>query len=219
MKNLITQWENLYGSTLLIIHDVEQESCYSIESSRDTSNFVKKVKSIAPDRSIDLILHTKGGSSTNSKIMIDALLNHTAPFRAYIPIEAYSAGTLIALAADELHMDALAHLSKIDTQMIVDRQLENSVPVGLMRSLKHLNEIHGRVANQFYNDDLQVLKAIFKKGNYDNYQQTQIINHLVDGPLSHGYPISYAEIKEMGLNVDNVIPPLIEKILNFSNQE
>lgn len=209
--SLIRRCETQQESILLIISDLKFG--YSIDSDSDTRKFVQKFRSIEPDRPIDLILHTTGGSSTNSKIMIDTLLNHKGPIRAYIPFEAYSAGTLIALTADELHIHTLAHLSKIDSQMVIDRQLENGIPVGLMRTVKKINSIHSRLAEQFYNDDLCTLAAIFKKGTYDKYQQTQIINYLVNGSTSHGYPLSFNEIKEIGLNIDNNIPSIIEEIL------
>lgn len=211
------------NTSLIVICDHENtlsSNIYKIDSDKDTTRFIRKFKDIEPTQPIDILLHTRGGSSSNSKLIIDALLNHKGRIRVYIPTVAYSAGTLIALTGDEIYMHQLAHISKIDTQMTMLSDLYSlSIPVDILRAIPHENvnhslAIHSKMAEQSANDDFKTLMTIFKKKTFTNLQKDQITKQLLLGTMSHEYPISFTEVKEIGLDVKCEIPPQAELILD-----
>jgi len=63
-----------------------------------------------------VILHTLGGYSLAAELVAAALKRIRDPRRVYVPYIAMSAGTLIALAADRIHLGKNACLGPIDTQ-------------------------------------------------------------------------------------------------------
>src|SRR6187551_3186343 len=66
---------------------------------------------------IDLVLHTPGGLVLASEQIAYALKAHRAKVTVLVPHYAMSGGTLIALAADEILMDAAAVLGPVDPQL------------------------------------------------------------------------------------------------------
>ena len=66
---------------------------------------------------IDLVLHTPGGLVLASEQIAYALRRHPAKVTVIVPHYAMSGGTLLALAADEILMDAAAVLGPVDPQL------------------------------------------------------------------------------------------------------
>jgi len=66
---------------------------------------------------IDIILHTPRGLVLAASQIASALAEHDGTVRAIIPHYAMSGGTLIALAADEIHVDPHAAVGPVDPQL------------------------------------------------------------------------------------------------------
>jgi len=69
------------------------------------------------DGTIDLILHTFGGSLDSAFKATLFLARFTKRLRVFVPRYAKSAGTLIAIGAHELYMSPFAELGPLDTQI------------------------------------------------------------------------------------------------------
>jgi Serine dehydrogenase proteinase len=69
------------------------------------------------DRSIDLVLDTLGGSLDSAFRIALFLSRFTSKLRVYVPRRAKSAGTLIAIGAEELYLTHFAELGPLDTQI------------------------------------------------------------------------------------------------------
>jgi hypothetical protein len=70
-----------------------------------------------PGRAIDLILETPGGSGETAEDIVKLLRSKYDHVGIIVPGMAKSAGTLIAMAADEILMDAMSSLGPIDAQI------------------------------------------------------------------------------------------------------
>lgn len=66
---------------------------------------------------IDLMLTTPGGDSNAARMLVEMLRGHGGEFRVIVPQFAMSAGTLIALAGEEIVMGPPSQLGPIDPQI------------------------------------------------------------------------------------------------------
>lgn len=84
----------------------------------DVQGFMEVRKDLqGPD--LDLILHTPGGEAEATASIVRYLRDKFDHIRVFVPIAAMSAGTMWALAADEIVMGAHSQLGPIDPQLFV----------------------------------------------------------------------------------------------------
>src|SRR5689334_1942749 len=107
---------------ILLIHRQESISFLGIPISRyitieDSEQILRAIRFTPPDVPIDLILHTPGGLVLATEQIARALIRHPAKVTVYVPHYAMSGGTMLALAADEIVMDANAVLGPVDPQL------------------------------------------------------------------------------------------------------
>ena len=111
------------NSTRVIFINHEVTSLYGIISQRkslndeDAQKFVDIMREVPEDQHITLVINTNGGSLKSAEVIIHSLLNHKGKTVVYIPYGCMSAGTLIALACDEIYMDKNAYCGTIDPQV------------------------------------------------------------------------------------------------------
>src|SRR6185503_7341151 len=107
---------------ITIIHRQEQIGLFGVPLVRfidiDDSEAVLRAIRLTPnDTPIDLVLHTPGGLVLAAEQIAHAVRDHPARVTVLVPHYAMSGGTLIALAADEIVMDAHAVLGPVDPQL------------------------------------------------------------------------------------------------------
>src|SRR3954452_7356651 len=84
---------------------------------QDSEEILRAIRLTPHETPIDLVLHTPGGLVLASEQIAYALKAHPAKVTVLVPHYAMSGGTLIALAADEILMDAAAVLGPVDPQL------------------------------------------------------------------------------------------------------
>lgn len=103
-----------------------------------SENMADKIYTAIPsntDKSILLILHSRGGQIEPAYLISKACKENSNKFNVAIPRKAKSAATLIALGADEIHMGTLSELGPIDPQF-------GGLPaLGLTSSLESLAKV------------------------------------------------------------------------------
>jgi hypothetical protein len=72
-----------------------------------------------PERELDLIIHSPGGSGESAEQMVNYLRARFDYIRAFVPMQAKSAGTMIALGCDEIVLGLHSELGPIDPQIPV----------------------------------------------------------------------------------------------------
>ena len=65
-------------------------------------------------KNIDLLLYTRGGDMVAPIRIVKLIRNYCKKFSVLVPFRAHSAGTLIALGADEIVMTKLGELTPVD---------------------------------------------------------------------------------------------------------
>lgn len=170
-------------------------------------NVIDVLRRAGPDAKIDVVLHTPGGISSATQQILHALLNHKGPKTAYVPYRAKSAGTMIALACDEIVMGPSAVLGPIDPQY-------SWLPA------HYLAELPSEKSADRISDEMLVLSKMAKQAmkearrfacEYVNDAHKQdgtcsLTDDLIGGGRNHDYPILPDEAKSFGLKVRTNMP-------------
>ena len=223
-RALIHAIEQERGSRLIsMIHRQEALSLLGIPLSRfidieDSEQILRAIRLTPDEMPIDLILHTPGGLVLASDQIAYALKRHEGTVTVFVPHYAMSGGTLVALAADEIFMDADAVLGPVDPQLgnfprgmwpaaSVLRALETDNPnrddetliLGDM-SRKAIAQVHATVVDllreRHGDDDAERLATILSEGRW-----------------THDYPIRFWEARELGLPVRDDVPGQIYELM------
>jgi ClpP class serine protease len=83
----------------------------------DAESVLRAIRETPAEREIEIILHSPGGLVIAAQQIAGALADHDAKVTAVVPHYAMSGATLIALAADEIVLDAHAALGPVDPQL------------------------------------------------------------------------------------------------------
>src|SRR3989440_2522806 len=107
---------------ITMIHRQEQIGLFGVPLVRfididDSEQVLRAIRMTPDERPIDLVLHTPGGLVLAAEQIAHAVRDHPARVTVLVPHYAMSGGTLIALAADEIVMDAHAVLGPVDPQL------------------------------------------------------------------------------------------------------
>jgi ClpP class serine protease len=110
------------ATVISLIHRQEQMSLLGFPVVRyididDAEGILRAIGETPRDRPIEIILHTPGGLVLAAQQIAAALADHGGPVTAVVPHYAMSGGTLIALAADEIVIDAHSVLGPVDPQL------------------------------------------------------------------------------------------------------
>ena len=91
-----------------------------IINENDTMPFVDLLHNLKPGSSVDLLLHTHGGSIDSAEKLVQMVRSKVgeSEFRIIVPESAKSAGTLMVLGADRVVMSDMSELGPIDPQMV-----------------------------------------------------------------------------------------------------
>src|SRR2546429_9828290 len=114
--------EERKSRVIAMIHRQESASFLGVPvagsiSIDDSEAVLRAIRFTPPEQPIDVILHTPGGLVLAAEQIAKALVEHKGKVTVFVPHYAMSGGTLIALAADEIVMDANAVLGPVDPQL------------------------------------------------------------------------------------------------------
>lgn len=214
---------------ILLIHRQESLSFLGIPISRyitieDSEQVLRAIRFTPPDTPIDLILHTPGGLVLATEQIARALIRHKAKVTVFVPHYAMSGGTMLALAADEIVMDANAVLGPVDPQL------------GNMAAASILNVVESKPIDKV--DDQTVMMADLSRkamGQVQRFVRTllqdevpqqkiepenidKIVDFLTTGKVTHDYPITVEEATALGLPVTVGLPDAIYNLMELYPQ-
>ncbi|NEQ19559.1 MAG: hypothetical protein F6K28_08055 [Microcoleus sp. SIO2G3] len=214
---------------ILLIHRQESISFLGIPVSRyitieDSEQILRAIRLTPPDVPIDLILHTPGGLVLATEQIARALIRHPAKVTVFVPHYAMSGGTMLALAADEIVMDANAVLGPVDPQLgnfpaasiikVVEEkpigEVDDQTLIMADLSRKAINQVQ-RFVRTLLKDTVPTQKV--KPENIEN-----IIDALTTGRVTHDYPITVEEATEMGLPITAGLPRVIYDLMDLYPQ-
>jgi len=185
----------------------------------DSEEVIRAIRMTDKNIPIDLILHTPGGLVLAAEQIAYALKAHKAKVTVFVPHYAMSGGTLIALAADEIVMDANAVLGPVDPQ------LGQYPAASILKVLetKDINKIDDQtlimadISRKALNQVKKCVKTILSEKMTEEKAE-KIADLLSRGEWTHDYPITYQEAKELGLPVSTDMPVEVYQLMNLYPQ-
>ena len=229
VQTLRTFEQQRRSRVILLIHRQESLSFLGIPISRyitieDSEQVLRAIRFTPPDTPIDLILHTPGGLVLATEQIARALIRHRAKVTVFVPHYAMSGGTMLALAADEIVMDANAVLGPVDPQLgnmaaasilkVVEQKsidkIDDQTLIMADLSRKAIQQVQ-RFVRTLLQDDMPQPKIAPEK-------MENIIEALTTGKVTHDYPITVEEATELGLPVTVGLPPIIYNLMELYPQ-
>jgi ClpP class serine protease len=213
-----------HSRVIVMIHRQESLSFLGLPISKyinieDSEQVLRAIRFTPDDMPIDIILHTPGGLVLASEQIANAIAKHPGKVSVFIPHYAMSGGTMLALAADEIHMDDNAVLGPVDPQ------LGEYPAVSILRVLeqKDRNEIDDRtliLADMAEKAMKQVQQEVYKilKQNHDEDKAMELSKVFTEGRWTHDYPITCEELNGMGLNINCSLPKEIYELMELYPQ-
>jgi ClpP class serine protease len=214
---------------ILLIHRQESISLLGIPLSRfisieDSEQILRAIRLTPPETPIDLILHTPGGLVLATEQIARALIRHPSKVTVFVPHYAMSGGTMLALAADEIVMDENAVLGPVDPQL-------GNLPAASIlrvRADKPIGEVDDQtlimadIAQKAIAQVQRFVRTLLedeipqKKISPDKIDS--IIEAITTGRVTHDYPITVEEAKEMGLPINIDMPTSIYQLMDLYPQ-
>ncbi len=214
---------------ILLIHRQESISLLGIPISRyitieDSEQVLRAIRLTPPDVPIDLILHTPGGLVLATEQIARALIRHTAKVTVFVPHYAMSGGTMLALASDEIVMDANAVLGPVDPQLgnypaaSIIKVVEDK-PIGeIDDQTLIMADLSRKAIKQVQRFVRTLLKDSIPKQKVQPENIESIIDALTTGRVTHDYPITVEEATEMGLPITVGLPRSIYDLMELYPQ-
>jgi ClpP class serine protease len=163
---------------------------------------------------IDLVLHTPGGLVLASEQIAYALRRHPAKVTVIVPHYAMSGGTLLALAADEILMDAAAVLGPVDPQ-IGDMPAASLVRVVERKPLERLDDrtlVMADVAEKAVRHMKQLVRELVTE-RVGTKDADSLAEELAGGHYTHDDPITVEEARGLGLPVETGLPEEVYELM------
>lgn len=214
---------------ILLIHRQESISLLGIPLSRyitieDSEQILRAIRLTPPDVPIDLILHTPGGLVLATEQIARALIRHQAKVTVFVPHYAMSGGTMLALAADEIVMDANAVLGPVDPQLgnfpaaSILKVIEDKPISEIDDQTLIMGDLSRKAIRQVQNFVLTLLKDNIPNQKVKPENIENIIDFLTTGRVTHDYPITVEEATEIGLPITVGLPHIIYDLMDLYPQ-
>jgi ClpP class serine protease len=178
----------------------------------DSEAILRAIRLTPPEQPIDIILHTPGGLVLAAEQIAKALVERKGKVTVFVPHYAMSGGTLIALAADEIVMDANAVLGPVDPQL-GDMPAASIVKVVELKGVKNVGDeflMLADMANKARNQVASFVAQVLMK-QMPEKQSQQVATILTEGRWTHDFPITVQAARQLGLKVSTDMPlPMYE---------
>jgi ClpP class serine protease len=187
----------------------------------DSEAVLRAIRLTPDDRPIDLILHTPGGLVLASEQIARALLEHKAKVTVFVPHYAMSGGTMIALAADEIVMDANAVLGPVDPQIggapaaSIIKAVEQKPIERVSDTTLILADISRKAQAQV---QAFVTELLTESKQLAPDRAAATGKALTEGRWTHDFPITTKVARELGLKVNTDMPKEVYALMDLYPQ-
>ena len=207
-----------------LIHRQDDVSLFGVPVSshisiEDSEAVLRAIRLTPPEQPIDLILHTPGGLVLAAEQIAKALVEHKGKVTVFVPHYAMSGGTLLALAADEIVMDANAVLGPVDPQIggmpaaSIVKLLAFKRPPQISDEMLILADMAQKARLQVVSFVAQVLlKHLPEK------KAVELATLLSEGRWTHDFPLTVQAVQQFGLNVSTTMPRKVYDLMELYPQ-
>jgi ClpP class serine protease len=222
---LLGQFEESRKSRVIaMIHRQESASILGVPvaasiSIDDSEAVLRAIRLTPPEQPIDVILHTPGGLVLAAEQIAKALVEHKGKVTVFVPHYAMSGGTLIALAADEIVMDANAVLGPVDPQL-GDMPAASIVKVVEIKGAQRVGDEFLMLADMAQKARIQVAAFVTQvlMKHLPEKQSLQVATVLTEGRWTHDYPITVQAARQLGLKVTTDMPLMVYALMELYPQ-
>jgi ClpP class serine protease len=196
-ERAINALEKKRGSRVIVlIHRQESVNVLGIPVVRyinieDSEAVLRAIRLTDKNTPLDLVLHTPGGLVIAASQIARAIKRHPAKTTVFVPHYAMSGGTLIALAANEIVMDANAVLGPIDPQL-GEFPAASVLKVVERKPVDKIDDITLVLADQSQKAIAQVtaLAQELLSGKMPPGKAKEVAHRLASGIWTHDFPIT-----------------------------
>jgi ClpP class serine protease len=185
----------------------------------DSEAVLRAIRLTPAETPIDLVLHTPGGLVLAAEQIAYALRAHPGKVTVLVPHYAMSGGTLLALAADEIQMDAAAVLGPVDPQL-GDLPAASLVRVTSAKPTERIEDrtlVLADVAEKALRHMKQVVSGLLEP-QLGSKKADTLAEELAGGHYTHDDPITVGEAKDLGLPVDVGLPEEVYDLMELFPQ-
>src|SRR5256886_12992784 len=222
---LVGNFEKERNSRVIaMIHRQESASILGVPvagsiSIEDSEEILRAIRATPNDQPIDMILHTPGGLVLAAEQIARALVEHKGKVTVFVPHYAMSGGTLIALAADEIVMDANAVLGPVDPQ-IGDMPAASIVKAVGIKGPRNVSDEMLVLADIAQKARVQVASFVIQVllKHMPEKQALQVATVLSEGRWTHDFPITVQAARLLGLKVSTEMPRTVYDLMDLYPQ-
>ncbi|MFQ5712212.1 MAG: hypothetical protein ACE5GD_10615 [Candidatus Geothermarchaeales archaeon] len=216
--NVISEIEEERGTKLIaMIHRQEgKEGKRRYITIEDSEEILREIRLTNINESIDFVVHCPGGLILPAEQIAMAVRDHSSKVTVIVPHYAMSGGTLIALAADEILMDAHSVLGPLDPQ-IQGIPAPSLIKVLETKPIEYISDnvlIAADVAAKALNQMRLFIERLLKD-KMDGSRARMVAEFLTGGYLTHDTPITAEAAQALGLPVKLGIPERIYELLRL----
>jgi ClpP class serine protease len=188
----------------------------------DSERILRAIRLTPSDMPIDLVLHTPGGLVLAAEQVAFALRRHKGRVTVFVPHYAMSGGTLIALGADEIVMDANAVLGPVDPQLGAGQA--SYAAASIIKALAQPNanrDDQTLILGDLAEKAIRQVKATVKnllRAQLNDADAERVATKLSSGEWTHDYPLAVDEIRELGLTVSEDMPVEVYALMDLYPQ-
>lgn len=172
----IVHQEAVQKKTMLNYLFTEQENKSSLKLS-EAVKIQRLFSDMNPDQNVVIVLHTPGGEMSACKIIVDVIRNHKGYVKVFIPFYAFSAGTIIALASDEIVMHPTAEVGPTDPQLLFPANAFLRVIKKAdeeKRDLNDLTRIFGEIASPAREQSEELIRKLVTRKVEREYEHFKV---------------------------------------------
>jgi ClpP class serine protease len=183
----------------------------------DSESILRAIRETDPGRGIEIIMHTPGGLVLAATQIASALADHPGKVTAVVPHYAMSGGTLIALAADEIVVDAHSALGPVDPQL--GQYAAASILAAVKRPQRHddntliLADMSWKAIAQVESFARRLLE-----GKLEPERARQVAHLLATGTWTHDHPLLAHDLQLLGLPTRIGVPDEERELLGLYPQ-
>jgi ClpP class serine protease len=210
------------ATVITLIHRQETVSFLGIPLMRhididDAESVLQAIRETPSGRAIEIVLHTPGGLVLAARQIASALADHDGKITAVVPHYAMSGGTMIALAADEILVDAHAALGPIDPQ--ITQYPASSLVAVAERPGPHTDEtlIMADISRKALHQ-VRVFAEELLQRHMEPDQAREVARILSTGLWTHDHPLMPRELEGLRLPVKIGVPEEERQLLRLYPQ-
>ena len=227
IKKSHLDFEEAFGFPCIFYH-IKQSSGKGLD--RSDLQVLRQLLSQKVNRKIGLVLRIPGGEVGASYRMAKTLGAFTSGYQLFVPELCISAGTILALGADAIHLSTIAEMGPIDPQITIQRDGHIIATYSAHDVLSVPNNIK-KMCDKKVSSTASTLyfEALFRESspihlgklfsslefvekislelirnqlpNTDAKTLESIVQILIEGYPVHDYPLYASDLKKIGLNI------------------